>query len=1004
MNKILTFIFLLFPSIVLAAEGSSLSFAPPPSDYSVVFLGNLFGVVDGVLHGTGSQMLGTMFGVFNSAVLALGGIVIMYTLIVSTMNTAHEGQVLGQKFSSIWVPIRSTAGLALLIPKASGYCLMQVFVMWIVVQGVGAADKLWNTALDYMNKGGVIIQAEISNPLGPQDTPMTVANGAADILSGQVCMLGLQQILEDQRSQYMQMKDQNTGPCISPVSDNMETICNNVVPDFLSTVNAVDVQANAVEAAKSATAVKSFTMPMPNFDDDAPYSYLNGICGQVTWNAFDSDTMKQMKDVSGTNNLETIELSRAIGIQAMYSTLQNVARVMINNDPSFKQSSSSGEASTYSDVAEQQYGVPYTASQNVCKSNKDNCVAWGKAPSSKSPPLFNGTQFLGAVQDYNAVLQPAMNLQNQSDNLDNAKSERAFINTAELQGWIMAGTYFFDLVQLNGSSAPSDKNFDTTSGLNNSAFSTSTITSAFGTNNDCQGNYADLCYWLDKNPSRTQDLVALINGSGSKNTALNLSQVFSNTVGATVNTVTDERSSTVYGYITNSMTIQTPGQPGLYPDTQFASTINLSIDTEPYTMSPMKFSCGRMAFIGCLGALMGDVFYNIIFLTIYNTFMLMFQSLIEQTMYSFLIIPISGMLTVFAQGTQALLVPGVNPVVALARMGVTYINFSADLWIMELFMAISALMIPVFGLFVLALFAMALPLIIAWTSVMVAIGFSTAYYVPLLPYMMFTFGAFSWLMAVVEAMVAGPIVALGITHPEGHEAFGKGEQAVMILVNLFLRPSMMIIGYIAGIALTYVGVWLLNAGFGHATAFMAGDAGTVTMGQGTYGVGTGVSEGYGATSSTLSGNTGDTTLWTSPPPNSPISIDYTGWAGIYAYFFTILIYTSTYLVLVQNSFKLIVTLPDKVTRWVSGGQGESYGGESAEWGKEVSGKVDKGGEKSDAAGGGVSKKAGSGVASGINSAADSVGSSVGGDGDATVSAENSVEGEALEAGEVAACL
>ena len=88
-------ILLLFPFLA-TAEGA-LNFSPPPGDVSVVFLGNLFGVVDGVLSGTGSQIMGNMFSVFNSAVLALGGIFMMYTLIVGTMNTAHEGQMLGQK-------------------------------------------------------------------------------------------------------------------------------------------------------------------------------------------------------------------------------------------------------------------------------------------------------------------------------------------------------------------------------------------------------------------------------------------------------------------------------------------------------------------------------------------------------------------------------------------------------------------------------------------------------------------------------------------------------------------------------------------------------------------------------------------------------------------------------------------------------------------------------------------------------------------------------------------
>ena len=174
---------LLFPFCAYASTSNgSLSFAPPPSDVSVIFLGNIFGIVDGILHGTGSQIMGTMFGVFNSAVLALGGIVIMYTLIVSTMNTAQEGQMLGQKWSSIWIPLRSTLGLALLIPKASGYCLMQIFVMWVVVQGVGAADKVWSAALGYLNTGGVLVQAQMNPLTSLRSGNSSVASGARTVI------------------------------------------------------------------------------------------------------------------------------------------------------------------------------------------------------------------------------------------------------------------------------------------------------------------------------------------------------------------------------------------------------------------------------------------------------------------------------------------------------------------------------------------------------------------------------------------------------------------------------------------------------------------------------------------------------------------------------------------------------------------------------------------------------------------------------------------------------
>ncbi len=41
----------------------TISFTPVPGDVSVVFLGNIFGSVDGVLAGSGSQIIGEMFTV-----------------------------------------------------------------------------------------------------------------------------------------------------------------------------------------------------------------------------------------------------------------------------------------------------------------------------------------------------------------------------------------------------------------------------------------------------------------------------------------------------------------------------------------------------------------------------------------------------------------------------------------------------------------------------------------------------------------------------------------------------------------------------------------------------------------------------------------------------------------------------------------------------------------------------------------------------------------------------
>ena len=271
---------LLLPTLAFAeTTGNPLSFTPPPSDLSVVFLGNIFGVVDGVLHGSGSQIMGAIFGIFNSAVLALGGIILIYTILVATLNTAQEGEMLGKKFNTIWVPIRTTLGLALLLPKASGYCVMQIFVMWLVVQGVGAADRIWETALSYLQRGGVIVQANIDSSTSATADNSSIAKGAGVILGGTVCMAALETQLENIKKNY-----QDQGKCTENGANydsnaDVQTLCKNEIPDFLDSVDILGVEtlAGASETQRS--------VEMPAFDSDSAFVFLNGICGTIAWNA-----------------------------------------------------------------------------------------------------------------------------------------------------------------------------------------------------------------------------------------------------------------------------------------------------------------------------------------------------------------------------------------------------------------------------------------------------------------------------------------------------------------------------------------------------------------------------------------------------------------------------------------------------------------------------------------------------------------------------------------------
>jgi len=139
---------------VYASDSFAFGWTSPDSDKSIEFLGQLFGPVGTALGGADSGILGTVMQVFNIAVLALGSIVVSYTIMVSTMNTAQEGEVMGRKWSSAWIPLRAAMGTAMLIP-APTYSLIQILFMQITLMGIHAANQIWALVMNNMDGSGV---------------------------------------------------------------------------------------------------------------------------------------------------------------------------------------------------------------------------------------------------------------------------------------------------------------------------------------------------------------------------------------------------------------------------------------------------------------------------------------------------------------------------------------------------------------------------------------------------------------------------------------------------------------------------------------------------------------------------------------------------------------------------------------------------------------------------------------------------------------------------------
>lgn len=161
-------------------------FSPVAGDMSISMLlqpifGHLFG-------GNGDGPLGEALMTFNACCLAIGGLLAAYTIVFGTAQTAHDGEMLGKKWSSLWVPIRLAVGTAAVAPVGS-FCAAQMLVAWLATQGIGLADSIWSAFTR---------SAFASQTLASGAAPTAnVSRLAFGVLRSQVCMKGFARLASE---------------------------------------------------------------------------------------------------------------------------------------------------------------------------------------------------------------------------------------------------------------------------------------------------------------------------------------------------------------------------------------------------------------------------------------------------------------------------------------------------------------------------------------------------------------------------------------------------------------------------------------------------------------------------------------------------------------------------------------------------------------------------------------------------------------------------------------
>lgn len=126
------------------------SFAPPANDPALGALGNLFGNVGGMnfMPGLPDGPIGQMFLVFNTAVISVAALFFLWNVLSATVQGAHDGEFLGRRYHSYWMPLRTFIGMSLLVPIFAGWSGAQVFMAWSLWAGTGIANAVHSTSRD----------------------------------------------------------------------------------------------------------------------------------------------------------------------------------------------------------------------------------------------------------------------------------------------------------------------------------------------------------------------------------------------------------------------------------------------------------------------------------------------------------------------------------------------------------------------------------------------------------------------------------------------------------------------------------------------------------------------------------------------------------------------------------------------------------------------------------------------------------------------------------------
>lgn len=852
------FVLLILFTIDVFADADTVNLSrvydPLNHDTSIWYLGKIFGSVfeQGIL--VDDTIITNSVKIFNAGLIAFIGGTVATTIGVSTINTAREGVFMGRMLPTAWYPLRVVIGSSFLAPTINGYSGLQVLILWLAMQGANLANNLWAYTTDFVKKNGGAFTTNIVMQDDKSTTEFTLPNYktalriGANITQAQSCISynknqfnnvartlgvspnelgstpGFKWVVEDGLNKYYQsVLPENQGSTSGYIN------CGRFVLPTIPPAECFlgDEKKCDAEYFKYNEKMRlSFDKFYANLENNT--KTVISQCRYQKNCILDTYSYKSMRctvdDCVGLNGLESAARIFAIESKnALDTYLLNVGQItQVKQDVDF---GSGGwiSAGNFYDQLSSLKAVPNIDSYNI------QMISFNQQNSTKEPTnvlkddfdiyLYLDKYLQGNLQQSKSIVELAEN---------NFKIQQAQSSSTVKDNEVVDSVrqkMYIALVNIMPKYCESNQNNADEVGLcsTKSVTEDNTILNLLTSSNKNDFNRGVELYH-EKNQSLIEENPTLT--KASLFCSFPLGSAVSSFFGTCDNSAFSWMPRPVFG--DNFLDLDWGLFGNNFSPNVFEEVLGQNVQVYIYNVGKAwldvfanederNFPNLNVIYdISQFGRKLVQHNFDFLTATVNTVYAIQYNAdmfYLTQQLMSGLFMQAGKMaVTLAGKGAQAFMkiftfagpfglwafFPGLMMgtlagVGAGAVVGVlSYIKAKLPID-QQLFNWRTTAYIPV---------------VTAVTVPLVALGMMLWLFLPMLPFLVYLFTVIGWFISIIEAVVAGPLIAAGITNPQGHEFLGKSEQSLMLMVSVVIRPALILISFMFSIILTYVAVKL----------------------------------------------------------------------------------------------------------------------------------------------------------------------------------------------------